>query len=162
MDTRISLLVDIVGSCVPIHVSQPRFSDQHCQTTARQVACPTDHHVQSEARGAQGTGAVVQSQEVSTVTIQNTDNTVRYRCHNIFMILQMQIRIVFSCSIIASNGIIPVWIVTIKHRRRQVGPAKQSGQHSSWYRYLGSSTSWHHSDQNPALLGSLYTRLHLL
>lgn len=164
MDTRISLLVDIVGSCVPIHAGQPCFPDQHRQTTASQVARPTDHYVQSEARGTQGTGAVVQPQEVSTTAIQKqkTPCGIVVITHHIIIIVQTKIRVVFSCPIIASNGTIPVWTVTIRHRRRRVGPARQSGQHSSWYRYLGSSTSWRHFDQNPALLGSLYTRLHPL
>jgi len=51
---------------VSVDVGQPRVSDQHRQTVAGQVARPTDHHVQPEARGSQGTGAVVQPPEVST------------------------------------------------------------------------------------------------
>jgi len=59
--------VDTIGSGVSVDVGQPRVSDQHRQIVAGQVARPSDHHVQSEARGAQGTGAVIQPPEVSTI-----------------------------------------------------------------------------------------------
>jgi len=51
LDTRVSLLVDTVGSGVPVDVGQPRFFDQHRQVVVDQAARPADHYVQSEARG---------------------------------------------------------------------------------------------------------------
>ncbi|XP_025417453.1 calcitonin gene-related peptide type 1 receptor-like isoform X3 [Sipha flava] len=60
LDTRIAVLLDTVGTGVRVDVGQPGVPDQHCQTAVGQTACQTDHHGQSETRGDQRTGAVIQ------------------------------------------------------------------------------------------------------
>lgn len=65
MDTRIVVLVDTVGSGVFVDVGQLGVSHQYRQTAVGQVARPADNDVESETRGGQRTGAVLQSPEVS-------------------------------------------------------------------------------------------------
>lgn len=64
LDARVVVLVDTLGSGLPVHVGQPGFFNQHRQTVVGQTARQTDNHGQSETRGGQGTDAVVQSPQV--------------------------------------------------------------------------------------------------
>jgi len=64
LDTRIAVLVDHVGSRVPVHAGQPGVFDQHRAIAVGQVARQTDYHVQPETRDAQRPVAVVQSPQV--------------------------------------------------------------------------------------------------
>lgn len=60
--------MDTVRPGVPVHVGQLGVLDQYRQTAVGEAACQTDnYHDQSETRGGQGTGAVVQSPEVGGI-----------------------------------------------------------------------------------------------
>lgn len=61
--------MDTVGPGVPVHAGQLGVPGQHRQAAVGQAARQTDNHDQSEARGGQGTGAVVQSPEVGDLML---------------------------------------------------------------------------------------------
>lgn len=77
LDTRVLVLVDTVGSGVSVDVGQLGVLDQHRQAAVGQAARQTDNHDQSETRGGQGTGAVVQSPEVGRRLASSNVSTAR-------------------------------------------------------------------------------------